>query len=93
MKKKDIVTAIYENSSYQKQVIEDIVNETFKLMALGLIEDGKVMISDFGTFEKVYQKEYFGVNPATGERMMIKGSNKVGFSMGKKLKDDLNQGK
>jgi len=57
MKKKDIVTAIYENSSYQKQVIEDIVNETFKLMALGLIEDGKVMISDFGTFEKVYQKE------------------------------------
>ena len=44
-------------------------------------------------FEKVYQKEYFGVNPATGERMMIKGSNKVSFSMGKKLKDDLNQGK
>ena len=50
-------------------------------------KDGKVTLTGFGTFSKVFRKARKGRNPRTGEAIKIKASNYVRFKPGKKLKD------
>ena len=42
MKKKDIVNAIFQNSDYYKQDIENVVDQVFELLAQGLESENKV---------------------------------------------------
>lgn len=57
----------------------------------GLLEDGKVVLTGFGTFEKYYQEGYDGINPSTGEKLLVDGSYKIRFSSSKKLKEIVNE--
>ena len=91
MKKKDIVEAIFQNSDYYKQDIEKVVDQVFEILALGLETENKVMISNFGTFEKVMQEDYYGVHPITGERQLVKGGYRIRFTSSKNLKDQINK--
>lgn len=91
MKKKDIIDAIFQNSDYYKQDIEIVVNQVFELLTKGLETEDKVMISNFGTFEKVLQEDYYGVNPITGERQLVKGGYRIRFTSSKHLKDCINK--
>lgn len=93
MKKKDIVDAIFQNSEYFKQDIENVVNQVFELLTKGLEYEDKVMISNFGTFEKVLQEDYYGVHPITGERQLVKGGYRIRFTSSKHLKDCINKNK
>jgi DNA-binding protein HU-beta len=43
----------------------------------------------FGTFKVVNRKARLGVNPKTGEKIKIKASKTVKFSVGKDLKSKL----
>ena len=47
--------------------------------------------SGFGTFEKYYQEGYDGINPSTGEKLLVDGSYKIRFSSSKKLKEIVNE--
>ena len=91
MKKKNIVEAIFQNSDYYKQDIEKVVDQVFEILAFGLETENKVMISNFGTFEKVMQEDYYGVHPITGERQLVKGGYRIRFTSSKKLKDQINK--
>ena len=91
MKKNDIIDAIYQNSDYYRQDIEKVVSQVFEILAYGLASENKVMISNFGTFEKVLQEDYYGVNPITGERQLVKGGYRVRFVSSKHLKEAINQ--
>ena len=91
MKKNDIIDAIYQNSDYYRQDIEKVVSQVFEILAYGLANEDKVMISTFGTFEKVLQDDYYGVNPITGERQLVKGGYRVRFVSSKHLKEAINQ--
>lgn len=91
MKKKDIIEAIFQNSDYYKQDIEKVVDQVFEILAFGLETENKVMISNFGTFEKVMQEDYYGVHPITGERQLVKGGYRIRFTSSKKLKDQINK--
>ena len=90
MKKKDIVEAIFQNSDYYKQDIENVVDQVFEILAYGLETENKVMISNFGTFEKILQEDYYGVHPITGERQLVKGGYRIRFTSSKKLKERIN---
>ncbi|MBQ8293281.1 MAG: HU family DNA-binding protein [Bacilli bacterium] len=93
MKKKDIVDVIYQNSEYKKADIEDIVGMVFEVMASGLALEDKIMISNFGTFEKIYQEEYMGVHPVTGAPQKNPASYRIRFVSSKNLKDIINERK
>ncbi len=93
MKKKDIVEVIYQNSDYKKADISDIVNMVFEVMKDGISVDDKIMISNFGTFEKIYQDEYMGVHPITGAPQKNPGSYRIRFVSSKNLKDAINNRK
>ena len=93
MKKKEIVEAIYQNSEYKKSDIQDIVDMVFNIMGNAMADEDKIMISNFGTFEKIYQDEYMGVHPITGAPQKNPGSYRIRFVSSKNLKDIINKRK
>jgi nucleoid DNA-binding protein len=68
-----------------------VADVSLELLTKGLELEDKVMISNFGTFEKVLQEDYYGVNPITGERQLIKGGYRIRFTSSKHLKDCINK--
>lgn len=89
MTKSELIKKIHAENNYNYQEIQDIVTQTLDMIAEGLVKDGKVVLSGFGTFEKYYQEGYYGVNPATGAKIYVEGINKIRFNASKKLKDTL----
>ncbi len=53
----------------------------------GLVEDGTVTITGFGTFEVKDRKARVGRNPHTGAPIRIEAGRRVGFRVGKTLKE------
>ena len=90
MTKSELIKKIHRNNNLNFVEIERIVNEVLNEITNGLQEDGKVVLTGFGTFEKYYQEGYDGINPSTGEKLLVYGSYKIRFSSSKKLKDLVN---
>ena len=57
----------------------------------GMIEDGKVQIVGFGTFEVKERAEREGRNPATNQPMLIPATRVLKFKVGAKLKEEINK--
>ena len=57
----------------------------------GMIEDGKVQIVWFGTFEVKERAEREGRNPATNQPMLIPATKVLKFKAGTKLKEEINK--
>ena len=57
----------------------------------GMIEDGKVQIVGFGTFEVKERAECEGRNPATNQPMLIPATKVLKFKAGTKLKEEINK--
>ena len=55
----------------------------------GLKTDGSVAITGFGTFEVKDRKARLGRNPHTGAPIPIKAGKRVGFRVGKALKESV----
>lgn len=55
----------------------------------GLREDETVTIAGFGTFEVKSRKARVGRNPHTGEPIQIEAGKRVGFRMGKALRESV----
>jgi DNA-binding protein HU-beta len=55
----------------------------------GLKADGSVTITGFGTFEVKDRKARMGRNPHTGAPIPIKAGKRVGFRVGKALKESV----
>jgi nucleoid DNA-binding protein len=87
MNKNDISKRVYEahgGMSYaEAQKIVDFILETIKQR---LARGEKVLISGFGCFTVTRRKDKKGVNPQTGEPVMIRGRNSVKFKLSKHLK-------
>ena len=55
----------------------------------GLREEQSVTIAGFGTFEVKDRKARLGRNPHTGEPIQIEAGRRVGFRMGKALRESV----
>ena len=84
--KSELIKLIHKNNNYNYTEVEDIVNQAFNTIMDALVEEDKVVISGFGTFEKYYQEGYNGVNPSTGDKIFVEGGYKLRFNASKKLK-------
>ena len=87
MNKNDISKKVYEThgglSYADSQKIVDLILETIKNR---LARGEKVLITGFGCFSVMRRKDKKGVNPQTGEPVMIPGKNAVKFKPSKYLK-------
>ncbi|HIG11224.1 MAG: HU family DNA-binding protein [bacterium] len=55
----------------------------------GLVEENSVTLSGFGTFEVKSRKARVGRNPQTGEPIQICAGRRVGFRVGKALRESV----
>ena len=87
MNKNDISKKVYEahgGISYaEAQKIVDFILDTIKVR---LSRGDKVLLSGFGCFRVMRRKEKRGVNPQTGEPVVIAGRKSVKFTPSKYLK-------
>jgi integration host factor subunit alpha len=87
MNKNDISRKVHEThgglSYAESQKIVDLMLETIKER---LSRGEKVLISGFGCFSVMKRKEKNGVNPQTGDPVVIHGRNAVKFKPSKYLK-------
>ena len=56
---------------------------------IGIKKDKNVQLIGFGTFKVAERAARMGINPKTGEKIKIKKSKTVKFSVGKELKSKL----
>jgi len=87
MNKNDISKKVYEmhgGLSYaDSQKIVDLIIETIKGR---LVRGEKVLLTGFGCFSVMKRRDKKGVNPQTGEPVIISGRNAIKFKPSKYLK-------
>ena len=88
--KKDIVKSIYMQIGFPKRVIEEIINDLIDLIIVGIKEDKKLKIQNFGTFTLRQKKRRIGRNPKTKEERVVKERKVVLFKPSKDFKKFVN---
>ena len=91
MNKSELVASVAEVAELTKKDAEKAVNAVFASVQKALVEDDKVQIIGFGTFEVITRAARKGRNPQTGETIEIPASKNPVFKAGKALKEAVNQ--
>ena len=91
MNKSELVASVAEVAELTKKDAEKAVNAVFASVQKALVEDDKVQIIGFGTFEVRTRAARKGRNPQTGETVEIPASKNPVFKAGKALKEAVNQ--
>ena len=91
MNKTELIAKMAEKSGLTKKDAEKAVNAFFASVEEALVEDDKVQIIGFGTFEVKERAARKGRNPQTGLEIDIPASKNPVFKAGKALKDAVNQ--
>ena len=91
MNKSDLVAAIAEKAELSKKDAEKALTAFEDVVTEELMNNGKVQLVGFGTFDVSERAAREGRNPQTGEDMPIPDSKAPRFKAGKKLKDAINK--
>jgi nucleoid DNA-binding protein len=89
MKKTDLIDALAAKMDDSKAAAERTLTTVLDTIQEGLLSDGVVQITGFGTFKIRSRGPRMGRNPRTGEPVQLAGSKSVGFKVGKALKDSI----
>ena len=76
---------------FSKNISETLLEDIFELILNNLIENKKLKIAKFGTFELRKKKERIGRNPKTKESKIISARNVILFKPSKEFKNFINQ--
>ncbi len=90
--KRDIARAIH-HAEPEISIAEavSVVDAIFVAVKDSLAVGGKVMITNFGTFQVVERAPRQGINPATGGGLIIEGHRAVAFRSSPSLQKALNR--
>ena len=66
--KKEIINSIYMQLGFSKKICENLIEDFFAIILNEIIENKKVKVPKFGTFELRYKKSRLGRNPRTLEK-------------------------
>lgn len=91
MNKAALVEAVQKSlgSSTSKAEAERAVSAVIDSIKAGIKKDKSVQLIGFGTFRVAERAARTGINPKTGQKIKIKKSKTVKFSVGKELKAKL----
>ncbi|MBL8856893.1 MAG: HU family DNA-binding protein [Planctomycetes bacterium] len=87
MNKSHLVDYVAEELRTSKLQASLLVETVLNGIKKGLKEDQTVTLTGFGTFELKSRKARVGRNPHTGEPISIAAGRRVGFRVGKALKE------
>jgi DNA-binding protein HU-beta len=87
MNKSHLITHVAEELRTSKLQAALLVETVLNGIKKGLESDQSVTLTGFGTFELKPRKARVGRNPHTGEPISIAPGKRVGFRVGKALKE------
>jgi len=91
MNKTELIMAVAGETGLTKKDVETMLNATMQAITDALVQEDKVQIVGFGSFEVKYRKERMGRNPRTKEEVLIPASKTPTFKAGKALRDAVDQ--
>ncbi len=86
MNKSDLISHLAVELRTSKLAAGRLLDAVLNGIRTGLTEEGSVTITGFGTFEVKERKPRIGRNPHTGQPIQIAAGKRVGFRVGKGLK-------
>ena len=87
MNKAELIASVADKSGMTKNAAGDAVEAVFAAISETLAREEKVTIVGFGTFEVRDRQARKGVNPSTGEEIMIPATKVPAFKPGKSLRE------
>ena len=87
MNKSELVAIVADSANLTKKEAENVIDTFLDAIADALVEGDKVVLSGFGTFEVRERASRSGLNPRTGEEILIPAQKTPAFKAGKILKD------
>ncbi|MCP4749738.1 MAG: HU family DNA-binding protein [Proteobacteria bacterium] len=91
MTKAELISIVAKNADLTKAKARNAVNIVLDCIQESLAEKRKVKLMGFGTFTTALQNSTIGVNPQSGESIVIPARIKPKFVPGKKLSEIVNQ--
>ena len=88
--KKDIINSLYLQIGYPKKVTENILEDLFDIIFDELKKNGKVKITNFGTFTVRKKNSRIGRNPKTKEIKTISERKVILFKPSNEFKKKIN---
>lgn len=88
--KKELVESISERTGMRKVDTSMFLNAAIEVMGELLKEHGTIKIVNFGKLEVRNYKEHMKYNPQTKEMILVPANNRVKFTCGKELFEELN---
>ena len=88
--RKDLVNSVYMQLGFSKQIVENLIEDFFLVLADNIKNEKKIKISNFGTFLVRKKKERIGRNPKTKEEKIISSRQVILFKPSKEFKDVIN---
>lgn len=85
-----LVDVMHRRLGFSKRECASLVEDLLQLVEDGLMEDGRVKIVGFGTFEVREKRSRLGRNPATEEALTIDARRVVTFRPSKALRASMN---
>ncbi|MCD6120172.1 HU family DNA-binding protein [bacterium] len=87
MGKTDLIERIAKNTGLEKTKVKAVLDDILVTITKTLKKGGKVQLTGFGNFSVAKRKRRSGVNPKTGEKIIIAARKVPKFTPGKALKD------
>lgn len=88
--KADLADAIYATLPVDKQKAAQIVEDYIEIIKDSLEQDGKVMLSGFGSYEVKSKPPRRGRNPQTGDSIILRARRVVKFKPSQLLRKAIN---
>lgn len=91
MSKAIIVNSIVEKTGLTKKKGEEVYDAFIEAVQTGLKDDKMISVPGIGNLSVNHRAARTGRNPKTGETLQIEAKNVVSLSVGKKLKELINE--
>lgn len=85
MTKKELITEIAQQTNLTKKQVSEILDKILETIIEVVKEEGSITFTNFGKFEKKLKKERKGVNPKTGDLILIPPKEVFVFKPSKNL--------
>ncbi|AIL12715.1 integration host factor subunit alpha [Candidatus Paracaedimonas acanthamoebae] len=83
----EISEAIAENVGFPRHRSMELLEQILEQMIVGLVEDGELKLSSFGSFNVRQKNNRIGRNPKTGKEVMITPRKTISFRASHILKE------
>lgn len=90
MNKRELVSAVAEQTGRTKSSVEESLNAFLLTIGDSLSSNDDVQLIGFGRFDVVERPARIGRNPSTGAELKIKKKKVVRFKAGSDLQDKVN---